>query len=95
MLADVRALAETARQQLGPVRLEWVHDGSQAWVVQLHIARQFFAGASIVSAGEADRWLDFEVADGLDSLRELVGRAQAESARDPDPRLGRARRPRR
>jgi hypothetical protein len=80
VLADVRALAEAARQQLGPVRLEWVHDGSQAWVVQLHIARQFFAGASVVSAGEANRWLDFEVADGLDSLRELVGRAQAESA---------------
>ena len=59
VLADVRALADNARQQLGPVRLEWVHDGSQAWVVQLHIARQFFAGASIVSAGEANRWLDF------------------------------------
>jgi hypothetical protein len=80
VLADVRQLAATARQSLGPVRLEWVHDGSQAWVVQLHIARQFFTGASIVSAGEADHWLDFQVADSLDSLRALVGQAQAEGA---------------
>lgn len=80
VVADVRALADQARQLLGPVRLEWVHDGERAWVVQLHLARQFFTGASIVSAGETDHWLDFQVADGLDNLRELVGRAQAEGA---------------
>lgn len=75
VLADVRALTRTARQSLGPVRMEWVHDGKRAWVVQLHIARQFFFDASVVSAGEADTWLDFRVPDGLDALRSLVGQA--------------------
>jgi hypothetical protein len=80
VLADVRELAGTARKLLGPVRLEWVHDGGQAWAVQLHIARQFFTGANVVSAGDADSWLDFQVSDGLDNLRVLLGRALAEGA---------------
>lgn len=80
VLADVRALARTARAGLGPVRLEWVHDGHRPWVVQLHIARQFFAGAHIVHPGEAERWLDFSVADGLDALRTLLGQAQQQGA---------------
>jgi hypothetical protein len=75
VVADVQALARTARQSLGPVRMEWVHDGSRAWLVQLHIARQFFSDASVVSAGEADSWLDFQVSDGLDSLRSLLDQA--------------------
>jgi hypothetical protein len=75
VLADVRALTRTARQSLGPVRMEWVHDGKRAWVVQLHIARQLFSDASVLSAGEADTWLDFQVLDGLDALRSLVGQA--------------------
>jgi hypothetical protein len=72
ILDEVRALAGSARQSLGPVRLEWVHDGSRAWVVQLHIARQFFAGSEILSEGEAQTWLDFDVSDGLDELRALL-----------------------
>ena len=75
VVADVQALARTARQSLGPVRMEWVHDGSRVWVVQLHLARQFFSDASVLSAGEADTWLDFQVSDGLDSLRSLLGQA--------------------
>jgi hypothetical protein len=80
VLADVRALSRTARGALGPVRLEWVHDGHRPWVVQLHIARQFFSNAHIVSPGEADSWLDFTVSDGLDTLRRLLDRAQQQGA---------------
>jgi hypothetical protein len=80
VLAEVRALARTARAALGPVRLEWVHDGHRPWVVQLHIARQFFADPHIVNAGEAESWLDFTVADGLEVLRTLLGQAQQQGA---------------
>jgi hypothetical protein len=34
--ADVRAVYDRAHAVLGPVRFEWVHDGTQVWVVQLH-----------------------------------------------------------
>lgn len=80
VLADVRELTTTARTLLGPVRLEWVHDGGRAWVVQLHIARQFFSAANVVSAGEAETWLDFTVSDGLENLRALLVRAQEQGA---------------
>src|SRR5439155_21775728 len=35
---DVIAAVEHLGKQLGDVRCEWVHDGRQAWIVQLHLA---------------------------------------------------------
>ena len=37
VIHDVQELAARARRALGPVRLEFVHDGQRAWVVQLHL----------------------------------------------------------
>jgi hypothetical protein len=36
IVEEVRKIYARAEHVLGPVRFEWVHDGEQAWVVQLH-----------------------------------------------------------
>ncbi|MGN7804928.1 hypothetical protein ACTJKE_19720 [Ensifer sp. 22521] len=59
------------RQRLGSVRFEWVFDGSKVWVVQLHIGASQSLGAALVP-GEAKSWIDFDVAEGLEALRQLV-----------------------
>jgi hypothetical protein len=80
VIADVRSLAEQAREVLGPVRLEWAHDGRRVWVVQLHIAKHFFGGEQVLSDGDASEWLDFYTKDGLDSLREIISTAAERGA---------------
>jgi hypothetical protein len=71
VVAAVRDLVEAAAARLGPVRVEWAHDGTAAWVLQLHRARVRLP-AGVLSPGPADRWLPYDPADGLDRLRSLV-----------------------
>ncbi|QOZ06655.1 hypothetical protein [Bradyrhizobium sp. CCBAU 51765] len=66
--ADVRALYDLAKASLGPVRFEWVHDGSRAWIVQLHKGATDSAASTIVP-GDARRWETFQVSRGLEALR--------------------------
>lgn len=76
---DVRALVTAASAALGPVRIEWAHDGTAAWVLQLHrVALR--VSDEMLSPGEADRWLPYDPHDGLDRLRELVAEARAAAA---------------
>ena len=78
--ADVLRLSAALAETLGPVRIEWAHDGDTAWALQVHVARHFFAGRSVLSPGNADTWLDFSAADGLEPLRGLIAHAQHEHA---------------
>jgi len=57
----------------GPVRFEWVHDGTRLWVVQLHRGKTASQGATIVP-GEPAEWHRFEAAAGLEALRETLER---------------------
>lgn len=68
ILSDVRALYEHAKAALGPVRFEWVHDGSRAWLVQLHKGATDSAASTIVP-GDARHWEVFQVSRGLEALR--------------------------
>jgi hypothetical protein len=73
---DVRELASRARQVLGPVRLEFVHDGRQAWVVQLHLSADRHR-TNVINPGEpAEGWLDFHPRSGPDRLRDLIAQAR-------------------
>jgi hypothetical protein len=73
--ADVRFDVEERYNQiadvLGPIRLEWVHDGQKVWIVQLHCGGTDTHGAVIVP-GEADVWINFRVEEGLERLRALT-----------------------
>ena len=76
--ADVRALFAHAHAALGPVRLEWVHDGKRAWVVQLHRGATETTRTQITS-GEAFRWIAFEPSRGLEALRAQLANLPAGS----------------
>jgi hypothetical protein len=68
---DVRRVGSRAAAALGPVRLEWAHDGAVAWLVQLHLATVATSGATI-HPGTPSRWRRFDPSLGLERLRELI-----------------------
>lgn len=67
----VRGLYEQASAALGPVRMEWVADSEQVWVVQLHRGAVEGTGRTIYP-GEAKAYHSFDVEQGLEALRDLV-----------------------
>ncbi|HEX5709041.1 MAG TPA: hypothetical protein VFX96_17195 [Pyrinomonadaceae bacterium] len=71
---DVRRLYEEASARVGPVRMEWVHDGERVWVVQLHRGATATSG-SVIFPGDAQSFRRFNVADGIDGLRSLIAEA--------------------
>jgi hypothetical protein len=78
VIQDVRKLSAHARRVLGPVRLEFAHDGQEAWIVQLHISADQYRPGMISPGVPENGWLDFDPADGLERLTEQITRAQAE-----------------
>ena len=75
---DVRDVIAQLRKVLGPVRLEFVHDGRQAWVVQLHLSRQRYRAGVISPGRPMNGWLDFDPRAGLESLNNMIDHAKAE-----------------
>lgn len=73
--ADVRGRIEAmyakAHAALGAVRFEWVDDGQQTWIVQLHKGATQTSATAIVE-GEAQVWHDFDASQGLEALRGFV-----------------------
>jgi hypothetical protein len=61
----------------GPVRFEWAYDGQQVWLLQLHVGASQSYGSTIYP-GEPETWVEFTVTNGLEALRVLIERAQAE-----------------
>lgn len=76
---DVRSLVAAAAAALGPVRIEWAHDGTRAWILQLHRGA-LRVSDDMLSPGTADRWLRYDPRDGLNRLRELVAEATTAGA---------------
>lgn len=75
-------------EMLGSVRFEWVFDGSVVWVVQLHTGASQSAGRAIVP-GEADHWVMFNVSQGLEALRQLLGSLPPDTGIKLDGAVGR------
>jgi len=69
---DVAAAYEALQETFGPVRMEWVHDGTRVWIVQLHMGSTNSTAGEVVP-GEATHWIEFNVRQGLSSLRKLLG----------------------
>jgi hypothetical protein len=74
IISDVRSAIMNLRRSLGPVRVEWAHDGVSAWILQLHVTEQV-GSLGILNPGDADSWIQFDPTDGIDALRELAARA--------------------
>lgn len=71
VLADIETAYTSLAARLGPVRFEWVHDGNELWLVQLHLGATGTAGKTIVP-GEPVNWVEFDTTKGLEALRTLV-----------------------
>ena len=78
VVRDVRELTARARKVLGPVRLEFVHDGAQAWVVQLHLSSSAYRPGVINPGVPKNGWLEFDPTLGLTRLNDLISRARDE-----------------
>jgi len=68
-------VGETYRQaasRLGPVRFEWVYDGTHVWVVQLHRGKST-STSNVIYPGEVEtRYIDYDASLGIEGLRELI-----------------------
>lgn len=60
-----------AARALGPVRFEWVFDGSVVWIVQMHLGATVSLPDAIVP-GEADDWFELDARVPLAELRRIV-----------------------
>jgi len=71
VVADVGSAHGALSGTLGPVRIEWVHDGKRVWVVQLHRGATGTLG-DVVVPGEADRWIEIAAQQPLKAIREAL-----------------------
>lgn len=70
---DVEKAYDALAQQLGPVRVEWVHDGGKPWIVQLHMGKTT-SGEGWVTRGEVATWQRFDTRRGLTELRAVLAK---------------------
>jgi len=75
VVSSVQHLFDRASNELGPVRFEWVYNGEQTWVVQLHRGATRTSGRTIYP-GEARVYHRFDVTKPIDELRDLIARVQ-------------------
>ena len=73
---SIEEIYERAASLLGPVRMEWVHDGRTAWIVQLHKGSTSSHGATIYP-GTASKYHRFDVQHGIEPLRHLIAETRA------------------
>jgi len=71
VIFDVQRALEKLMDSCGPVRVEWAHDGSHVWVLQLHVG-SITNDRNVICDGNAEQWIEFSVGNGLESLRALV-----------------------
>jgi hypothetical protein len=79
IVSAVSAAHAALSDRLGAVRIEWVHDGSRVWILQLHRGATD-TGGDVLVPGEAAHWFDIgaqqplaEIRAALESLPEGAG----------------------
>jgi hypothetical protein len=73
---DVRELHDELAARVGSIHLEWAHDGSCVWLLQLRQVAPL-TDSTVIVPGAPGRFRHFEVADGLEALRAEIERARA------------------
>jgi hypothetical protein len=68
---DLELMNQKLRERLGAVRFEWVHDGNQPWIVQLHKGATS-STKTIIVPGQASEWRTFGTSAGLEAYRDLL-----------------------
>lgn len=73
------SLYYNAEKLIGPVRLEWVYDGSLPWVVQLHVGKVDNSHPDVIVEGSPSSFERFVIdPDDLEAFRQRVDKAKAE-----------------
>lgn len=72
---DIESANEIVMKAIGAGRFEWVHDGEELWIVQMHTGPLPGQGRTIFP-GQPSREHRFDIESGLEELRELVGRLE-------------------
>jgi hypothetical protein len=72
---DVRELHMTLADRVGSVHVEWAHDGSALWLLQLRQVAPLTA-ASVIVQGTPSRFRRFDITRGLEALRVEAGEAR-------------------
>jgi len=65
-----------AFEKLGPIEMEWVFDGEKVWTVQLHKSTHVVSYGAVIVPGTPKSYIDFDVTNGLEKLRELITTVQ-------------------
>ena len=72
----VKNLYREVSANVGPAAIEWAFDGQSAWLLQAHAGATKSRG-KIVVQGSVDHYRVFDVKDGLEALRKLIGSIDA------------------
>jgi hypothetical protein len=76
IVEDVRQVTAALRKELGDVRIEWAHDGTRVWILQMH---RVLAATNRLLGKDADApvaaWVTYYTASGLEPLRDLLATA--------------------
>lgn len=87
VVSAVHGLHIELRSIVGSTRFEWVFDGNNIWIVQLHSGASISGGGYIVP-GDAAEWIEFDVSAGLEALRVLVASLGPDTGIMLDRRIG-------
>ena len=68
---------EKLHKILGAIEMEWVADNDLVWIVQLHKSKNCLSFGSTIVGGEPESWVDFQTAQGLDKLQELINSSES------------------
>ena len=74
---DVTHLLRDATSALGATDLEWAHDGSRCWLLQIHQGHDQANGSA--ERGEPARWLTWRASEGLSRLRDVLTASGADA----------------
>jgi hypothetical protein len=74
----VNSVYESLKRVLGAIRFEWVWDGANTWVVQLHKGGTK-TEIGVIVPGTAKHWIRFDVENGLEALRSVLSTMAADS----------------
>ena len=73
VLKDVNELLRIAEERVAnPVRIEWVHDGTRAWVVQMHVVPKNSLMKESLLPEKIDDWIEYEPNTGISELMKII-----------------------
>jgi hypothetical protein len=73
VVEDVRKITADLRKQIGATRIEWAHDGSKVWILQMHRVKAIAGSVRMLRSGAAPKaWITYRTEDGLEALRDLL-----------------------